>query len=240
MSGPQCCENPPTLNPGSGAGLVEEIGGSKSYFSGSSDSKLAVLFISDVYGYEAPNLRKLADKVAAAGFYSVVPDFLHGEPYNPQNTERPIQAWIKDHGPDKGCEEAKLVIETLKQKGISKIGAVGFCWGAKVVVQLAQSDEYIQAGALLHPSFVTVDDIKGVNVPIAVLGAEIDHLSPPELVKQFEEALNAKPEVDGFVKIFPGVSHGWTVRYDPEDAAAVKAAEEAHQDMLGWFQKYIN
>lgn len=32
---------------------------------------------------------------------------------------------------------------------------------AKVVVQLAQSDEYIQAGALLHPSFVTVDDIKG-------------------------------------------------------------------------------
>lgn len=42
------------------------------------------------------------------------------------------------------------------------------------------------------------------------------------------------------MKIFPGVSHGWTVRYDPEDAAAVKAAEEAHQDMLGWFQKYIN
>lgn len=34
-----------------------------------------------------------------------------------------------------------------------------------------------------------------MNVPIAVLGAEIDHLSPPELVKQFEEALNAKPEV---------------------------------------------
>ncbi|XP_021751842.1 endo-1,3;1,4-beta-D-glucanase-like [Chenopodium quinoa] len=239
MSGPQCCENPPALNPSSGTGHVEEIGGLKSYVSGTSDCKFAVLFISDVYGFEAPNLRKLADKVASAGYYAVVPDFLHGDPYNPENTERPIQAWIKDHGTDKGCEEAKPVIESLKQKGISKIGAVGFCWGAKVVVQLAQTDEYIQAAALLHPSFVTVDDIKGVKVPITVLGAEVDHMSPPELMKQFEEALNAKPEVDKFIKIFPGVSHGWTVRYKPEDAAVVKAAEEAHQDMLGWFQKHI-
>lgn len=27
------------------------------------------------------------------------------------------------------------------------------------------------------------------------MGAEIDKLSPPELVKQFEDVLNAKPEV---------------------------------------------
>lgn len=46
-------------------------------------------------------------------------------------------------------------------------------------------------------------------------------------------------QVDGFVKIFPGVAHGWTVRYNAEDAGAVKCAEEAHQDMLGWFSKYV-
>ncbi|KAG6732050.1 hypothetical protein I3842_01G157500 [Carya illinoinensis] len=238
MSGPQCCSNPPTLNSNAGAGHVEQLGGLSSYVSGSPDSKRAVLLISDVFGYEAPNLRKLADKVAAAGFYVVVPDFFHGDPYVPDKSDRLFQVWVKDHGWDKAFEVAKSVIEAVKSKGASAVGAAGFCWGAKVVVELAKS-ELIQSAVLLHPSFVTVEDIKGVKAPIAVLGAEIDNLSPPELLKQFEEVLAAKPEVDGYVKIFPKVSHGWTVRYNVEDEAVVKSAEEAHQNLLEWFDKCV-
>ncbi|EOY05506.1 Alpha/beta-Hydrolases superfamily protein isoform 2 [Theobroma cacao] len=238
MSGPQCCSNPPTLNPGSGVGHVEELAGLKTYFTGSLDSKLAVLLVSDVFGYDAPNLRKLADKVAAAGFYVVVPDFFYGDPFVAERSDRPLAVWLKDHGPDKGLEDAKLVIDALKSKGVSAIGAAGICWGAKVVVGLAK-EALIPAAVLLHPSFVTVDDIKSVKVPIAILGAEIDQLSPPALVKQFDEILKAKPEVGSFVKIFPKCAHGWTVRYNVNDATAVSYADEAHQDMLNWFTKYV-
>jgi len=35
----------------------------------------------------------------------------------------------------------------------------------------------------------------GVNVPIAILGAQHDSLSPPTLLKQFKQVLKAKPEV---------------------------------------------
>ncbi|CAN1807356.1 unnamed protein product [Linum perenne] len=225
MSGPQCCDNPPTLNPSSGSGHLEKLGGLDSYVTGSPDSKSAVILISDVYGYEAPNLRKLADKIAAAGYFVVVPDFLYGDPYVPDNAERGIYVWIKDHAAAKGFEDAKPVIESLKSK-------------AKVVVELAKGS-YINAGVLLHPSFVTVDDIKEVKTPLAVLGAEFDNLSPPALLKQFEEVLAANHEVDGSVKIFPGVSHGWTVRYNDEEKEVVKAADEAHNDMLEWFAKYV-
>ncbi|KAL5541699.1 hypothetical protein UlMin_009409 [Ulmus minor] len=238
MSGPQCCSHPPTLNPTSGAGHVQKLGGLNAYVSGSSDSKPAILLISDVYGYEAPNLRKLADKVAGAGFFVVAPDFLHGDPYVPDTPNKPIAVWLKDHGTDKGFEDAKVVIEDLKSKGFSAIGAAGFCWGAKVVVELSKFN-LIQAGVLLHPSFVNVDDIKEVKVPLAILGAEHDKMSPPELLKQFDEVLNAKSEINCFVKIFPKVAHGWTVRYDDKDDAACKAAEEAHQNMLDWFAKYV-
>ncbi|KAM0966269.1 hypothetical protein ACFX15_021492 [Malus domestica] len=238
MASSECCSNPPTLNPSSGTGHVESLGGLDSYVTGSPDSNLAVLLISDIYGFEAPNLRKLADKVAAAGFFVVVPDFLNKDPYAPEDANRPISVWIKDHGPDKGFEDAKPVLEALKSKGVSAIGAAGFCWGAKVVVELSKH-ALIQAAVLCHPSLVTVDDIKEVKVPISVLGAEIDQMSPPEVVKQFEEVLTAKPEVKSHVKIFPKVSHGWTVRYSVEDEAACKSAEEAHQDLLKWFLNHV-
>ncbi|KAJ4968204.1 hypothetical protein NE237_014905 [Protea cynaroides] len=234
MAGPQCCNNPPALNPNSGVGTVEEFGGLLSYITGSSDSEGAILLVSDVFGFEAPNLRKLADKIAAAGYYVVVPEFMHGDPYDPDNAERPIMDWLKDHGMDKGFEEAKPIVSALKSQGFSIIGAAGFCWGGKVVVELAKSG-CIQAAVLCNPSFVTVDDMKEVKVPIAVLGAEIDQHFPPELLKQYEGVLS----VEGYVKIFPGVAHGWAVRYDVADKKAVEPAEEAHQDMLDWFAKYV-
>ncbi len=46
-------------------------------------------------------------------------------------------------------------------------------------------------------------------------------------------------QIDCFVKIFPGVTHGWTVRYSVENEEACKSAEEAHENMLEWFAKYV-
>ncbi|KAH1116278.1 hypothetical protein GYH30_045952 [Glycine max] len=174
LEGPQCCSNPPSLNPTGGGGHVDKVGGIDSYFTGSPHSKLAVLMLSDVFGYEAPNLRKLADKVGAAGYYVVVPDLLDGEPFNPQNSDRPFPAWIKDCG-----------------ERTHRMYYIFFFLSAKVVIELAKS-KLIQTAVLLHPSFISLDDIKGVDTPIAILGAEIDQVSPPELVKQFEQVLAAK------------------------------------------------
>ncbi|GJN14281.1 hypothetical protein PR202_gb01083 [Eleusine coracana subsp. coracana] len=260
----QCCENPPVLDPAGGEGkVVDSFGGLKAYIAGSDGAKAAVVLVSDVFGncsdplphfspllllgtlsinewhpsalagFESPNLRKIADKVASSGYFVVVPDFFHGDPYAPENAERPIPVWIKSHTPAKGFEEAKPIIAALKEKGMSKVGAA-----AKVVVELAKAHE-IQAAVLLHPSVVTVDDVKEVKCPISILGAEIDKISPPELVRQFEQVLSANSGVDHFVKIFPGVSHGWSVRYSHDDASAVKSAEEALADMMDWFNKNL-
>ncbi|KAJ6419240.1 hypothetical protein OIU84_029368 [Salix udensis] len=238
MSSPVCFENPPRLAPDYGAGTVQEFGGLKTYVTGASDSKLAILLIADVYGYEAPNLRKLADKIAAAGFFVLAPDFLYGDPVDLSRPGFDVEAWKKLHNTDKGQEDAKSVIATLKSKGVSSIGVAGFCWGGIVAVKLASSND-IQAAVILHPGPLTIDEIQEVKIPIAVLGAEADRLSPPEQLKEFGEILSAKSQLASLVKIFPGVGHGWTVRYNVEDESAVKSAEEAHRDMLQWFAKFV-
>ncbi|KAK9929868.1 hypothetical protein M0R45_026941 [Rubus argutus] len=100
-------------------------------------------------------------KVAASGFCVVVPDFFYGDPFVYDNN-KPLAVWLEDHGTDKGFEDAKSVIDALKGKGFSAIGAAGFCWGAKVVTELANS-EFIQAAVLLHPSSIGPDDIEGMG-----------------------------------------------------------------------------
>ncbi|KAJ4833814.1 hypothetical protein Tsubulata_038284 [Turnera subulata] len=113
--------------------------------------------------------------VAAAGFYVVVADFFHGEPFVPGMR---LSDWMSPRRTADGIEVAKSVVNALRSKGVSTIGAAGFCWGAKLVVELAKSS-YVQAA---------------VRAPIAVLGAEIDRFCPPALAKQFEQILSAKYE----------------------------------------------
>ncbi|ESW26155.1 hypothetical protein PHAVU_003G095400 [Phaseolus vulgaris] len=239
MAGNQGHSNSPVLNASSGAGHVTNIGGLNSYVTASPLAILAILLVSDVFGYKAPLFRKLADKVAAAGFYVVVPDFFYDDPFDPDNVNRPLPVWLQDHEPEEGFEAAKPVIEALKSKGFSAVGVAGFCWGGKTVTDLGKS-KHVEAAVLLHPAYVEVNDIRGIKTPIAILGGQNDTITPPNLIKQFKQILqDAKPKVRSEVKIFPNVGHGWTVRYDPNDPKAVKAAEKAHRIMIDWFDKYL-
>ncbi|ESW26157.1 hypothetical protein PHAVU_003G095600 [Phaseolus vulgaris] len=238
MVGGGCFTNHPVLNGSSGGGNVTNIGGVNCYVSGCSLSVIAILLVSDVYGFKAPLLRKIADKVGDSGYYVVVPDLLNDDPFNPKDLKRPNDVWKKDHEPAKGFESAKPIIEALKSIGVSSMGAAGFCWGSKTVTGLGTA-QLTQASVLLHPSYITVDDVRGVKTPIAILGAEHDSLSPPELVKEFKHVLDAKPEVESFVKIFPNASHGWALRYDPTNPKALNEAEAAHKIMIDWFDKHL-
>lgn len=202
-----------------------------------SPTSAAVILVSDVFGWESPLFRKLADKVAADGFFVVVPDLLYGDAYDPACTEDREQ-WRAKHSPEgKPMEDLKKIVEDLESKGITAIGVAGFCWGAKVVITCKES--IIKAVVLLHPSRVTIEDIKAVQVPTAILAAETDHSTPVSVIEEFQTALASQAGVEHFVKVYPGVVHGWTVRYDPNDEEVVKKAEEAHTDMIAWFQKHL-
>uniref|UniRef100_A0ACD5U307 Uncharacterized protein n=1 Tax=Avena sativa TaxID=4498 RepID=A0ACD5U307_AVESA len=138
----------------------------------------------------------------------------------------------------KAAEKTKALITALKKQGVSGVGVGGYCWGGKVAIELSKSPE-IEVVVVSHPSLVTVDDIKKVKHPIEILGAELDGSSPPALVHQFEQALDQNKGIDHFVKIFPGVAHGFACRYDANNPFAVQTAEEARKDMLSWFNKYL-
>ncbi|XP_027192244.1 endo-1,3;1,4-beta-D-glucanase isoform X2 [Cicer arietinum] len=133
MSGPECCSNPPILNSFTGVGHVDNIGGLLAYLTGSPLSTIAVLFVSDIFGSLQTRLQHVD-----------------------------IMSWFLISLMDKGFEASQPIIEALKSKGVSAIGAAGFCWGAKTVCELGKS-RLTQAIVLAHPSSITVEDINGLE-----------------------------------------------------------------------------
>ncbi|EFJ15962.1 hypothetical protein SELMODRAFT_179981 [Selaginella moellendorffii] len=236
MAGPECCvPAPPATH--SSVGGEESWGGIDVYVNHPASSTAAVILVSDVFGWKAPLFRKLADKVAAAGFVAVAPDLLYGDFFDP-DASGPVQTWIQGHKPHlKPLEDCKKLVSVLQSKGITSIGLSGFCWGAKVVI-LASKETTCNALVMCHPSMVTIDDIKACKAPLAILAAETDHVTPVDMVNEFKKHLEHGNQ-DHFVKVFPGTAHGWTVRYDVNSENAVKNAEEAHEDFIAWFRKHL-
>ncbi|CAM6073409.1 unnamed protein product [Sphagnum tenellum] len=229
-----CCKPaPPALD--NASGKEEVFAGLPSYVTGSPSSSAAVLFATDVFGKSNPESWKLADKVAAAGYFVVVPDFLRGEPFVLQAGPNPLAggpAWLAKHPPSEGVLDVKKVVEELQSKGKSSLGFAGFCWGAKVGA-LVGKDHTFKAIVQLHPSFVEPSDYEEIKPAIAVLA------SPTDKAEIAEPILAAHNNIDSFVKVFPNVTHGWTCRYDENDPVAVADAEEAHKDMLDWYAKHL-
>ncbi|KAJ1267870.1 hypothetical protein BS78_07G091700 [Paspalum vaginatum] len=235
----QCLDNPPdlSLRGGEAGEVVNDLpGGLRAYVTGAASASHAIVLASDVYGFEAPLLRQIADKVGEAGYFVLVPDLFHGDYLS--DASKNVTEWLKVHSPVKAAKDARPLFDALMKEGKS-IGVGGYCWGGKFTVEMAKSND-IKVACVSHPYSVTADDMKEIKNPIEILGAQYDTTTPPKLVYQFVHVLRQRTEqIPYFAKIFPGVTHGFACRYNTTDPFAVKTAEQALANMINWFNRYL-
>lgn len=235
----ECCEPGPPQRERPSGGYEEKSWGLDIYFNWPAGATQAVVLASDVFGWERPLLRKFADNVAAAGIVAVVPDYFRGDYINlPKYTAENRSTWFEAHPFEPVNAETLTIIEGLKKEGIKSVGVAGFCYGGKVATVIAKEGT-ADAIVLLHPSRVTPDDIKQVKAAIAILSGELDKHTTVADVDEWKKILQAQNEVPYFAKIYPGVDHGWSMRYDENDPKSAQPAAEAESDTISWFQKYL-
>jgi dienelactone hydrolase len=84
------------------------------------------------------------------------------------------------------------------------MGAVGMCWGAKVLFTAAKTGGLIDAVAACHLSFLTKQYDKEVQAPICVLNSNEE---AETYATEIKPVVEAKPK--SVHRDFPNMHHGW-------------------------------
>ena len=103
-----------------------------------------IVYLPDVFGIW-PNSKLMADSFASKGYTTVIPDIFNGDPIPmPRPDSFDFQSWKEKgsdgnnpHTPEAVDPLTVAGIKALKDMGIEKIAAVGYCFGAKVSTDLA-------------------------------------------------------------------------------------------------------
>jgi len=248
MSCEKCVEG--HLSEGATCGKIHSFGGVNAYISRpSGTAKNAVIISTDVFGYNFINAHKLADGFAKAGFLCVIPDLFNGDSVpvesmnTPEGRDNLFKVWIPKHSDfDKKNLIMHQTIKDLKEKeGIQKVGVIGYCYGAKNSVILASYSEGVQvdAYAVAHPSFLTMEDVGKIVKPGLYLCAETDMAFSNELKAQTKENLE-KRGIKTVFRDFPGTQHGFAVRGDERDEVSARAKVDALEEAITYFKGQFN
>ncbi|CAI6092338.1 unnamed protein product [Clonostachys chloroleuca] len=186
----------------------------------------------------------MADAFASKGYPCLILDIFNGDPVPlkmPDNFD--LNGWIA-HGSDGNnphtAEQIDPIIiaglNYMKGLGLSRIGAAGYCFGAKYVVR--NYNHGIQCAFLAHPSFVENSEFARISGPLSIAAAGVDEYFPTHKRHETEEILRTVGQ-EYQIHLYGAVGHGFAVRADPEDRVQRFAKEQAFHQALVWFNHHL-
>lgn len=140
---------------------------------------------------------------------------------------------------------AVAAAKTIPGADVSRIGAMGYCFGGMAVLDLARAGgDDIKGVVTFHGSLDgnTLEHPKALTTKILVLHGDDDPLVPPEQVEAFKAEMNAK-QVDWQVHAYSQTVHAFTraAANDPGFGAVYNAAADRRswQAMLNFFNEVL-
>jgi len=219
----------------------------------------AVLVYMDAFGLR-PQLRKMADRLAEAGYTVLVPNvfYRHGRaPVVPlpdfiSSADRPalfdrivplleglsVDAVARDAGSYLGW------LATRREVRPGPVGVSGYCMGARLALLTAASHpEKVAAAAGFHGADLATDDPQSPHLLADRITAELyfahadkDPSMPPEQIARLDEALTAAG-VRHRTEVYAGAVHGYTMA--DTDAYNSEAAERHWTNLLELFGRTL-
>jgi len=211
----------------------------------------AILLFTDVFGVQLINNRLMADDFSRNGFQVYMPDYFKGDPYPEDylnNPDRKVDfnrdAWKAKHSIDTAWPAVREAMSNLKEKGITEIGAVGFCYGAPFVMKLSHENS-IKAGAFTHPSPLPLPDdfnilLEKSNTAVLFNTCEDDTAFPAEAQAMADKMLGGGKYKPVYQRTYwKGCTHGFAVRGDMSNPDVKAGKEGAFKATVEFFMANV-
>lgn len=106
---------------------------------------------------------------------------------------------------------ARKVLQQYRLTDPGRIGAIGYCFGGGVVLQMARDGMDLDGVASFHGGLTTDSPAKpgSIKAKILVLTGDDDKFAPPDQVEAFRKEMKAA-EADFRIVSYPGALHGFT------------------------------
>ncbi|KAJ5898776.1 Protein AIM2 [Penicillium taxi] len=227
---------------GAPTGEIKTIDGVKTYIVSPKNQQRpekAIVFLTDIFGIFS-NSQLLADEFANNGYLTVIPDLFNGDQISVSDMESgkaDLGAWLPNHQPANIDPIVESIVKYVRSLGVKKIGAVGYCFGAKYVIRHLKSGK-IDVGYSAHPSFVTHEELGAIEGPLSISAAETDSIFTTQLRHESEETL-IKVGKPWQINLFSAVTHGFAVRGDLNVPIQKWAKEQAFCQAVAWFRQYL-
>lgn len=238
-----CCKLPPVITEGYQIkGSYHTLNGMKTYVTGPPDANHALLLIYDIFGYQDQILQGadlLAHSDKERQYQVYMPDFFDGDyinlsDYPPQTQEQKskIAAWFGDTAnPATAQNRIPQCLEAAEKfnSNIKTWGALGYCWGGKMVSLASGPGTLFKAAAQTSPAMVDPKDAEKISIPMCMLASKDE---PVNDVEKYEQSLKGVKHVE----TFDTQLHGFmSARADLKDTEVLKEYERGYEIVLTFF-----
>lgn len=202
-----------------------------------------IVILPDIFGIYLPNSLLIADQFACkSGYTTYIPDILFNDQIALEDLNSgkvDVPKWLGNHSNEITREIVEKALKSIKAENPNKkICVIGYCFGAKYAVQQGAKGGFADVVAIAHPSFVTIEEVEALNVPIIISCAEVDSQFPADKRVETQaklQEIKATYQID----IFSGVSHGFAARGDPKDENVKYAKEKVFFDQSYFFDHHV-
>lgn len=194
-----------------------------------------MLVVQEWWGLDS-HIRDVAGRFARLGYLTLAPDLYMGDVAADPEEATQITQKHSAAAPDR----LRAAFHALKAHPdcTGKVGAMGYCFGGRMVLHLACYELELKAaniyyGGLMEQYF---DRVKDIRAPMLGMFGEEDRGIPVETVKQFDALLD-EAGVPHEVSLYPGAAHAFFNDERPNYHA--QASADAWKRTAEFFERYL-